>query len=441
VATTSKIPDIALHQGIFFALQEAEHVEDPYPLYERLRSTSPVHWDFVLCGWFLTRYADVKAALVDPRLTTRNFPWDVSQLPPDLQAKLAPLGLVMKKEVLYNDAVEHDRLRRPLNRAFHPTAFAPVRPGMEALADELVARAERRGSMDVVSEYAKPLADHMIAELLGLPVTERTEFIASCDRLSEFVTSRRMGRETILRAEGAVKSFEAITARVHTMVAERLANSAGDVIGRSLQVPDAEAPPTEQEIVANCIFFLHAGARNTAAAISNAIVALMRNPDQLERLRADPRPTTAAVAELLRFDTPVQVAIRGVPEEIEVAGCKVGPKHLLVLLLGAANRDPEHFAEPDRLDVTRRPNRHLAFGVGAHGCVGGWMARFGLGIAIGALLNRRTGLRLATGQLQWHPASLRRTVRALPVLVDPPPRMTPSTRPMRDVGALAGDVR
>src|SRR6266487_2821473 len=130
-----------LHEGVFLALQEPEHVANPYPLYHQLRSEAPFHWDFVLCGWFLTRHADVRAALADPRLTTKNFPFDVSQLPPGLQDDLAALGRVMKWEVLYNDPPEHDRLRRPLNRAFNPTVFERLRPEMELLAHELLAKA------------------------------------------------------------------------------------------------------------------------------------------------------------------------------------------------------------------------------------------------------------------------------------------------------------
>ena len=136
-----------LDQGVFFALQEPKYVLNPYSLYRRLRSESPFHWDFVLCGWFLTRYADVRAALADPRLTTKSFSFDVSQLPPDLQDGLAPFGRVKKREVLYNDPPEHDRLRRPLNRAFNPAAFERVLPKMETQARELLAKAERRQSM------------------------------------------------------------------------------------------------------------------------------------------------------------------------------------------------------------------------------------------------------------------------------------------------------
>ena len=407
-----------LRQGVFFALQEPKHVANPYPLYRRLRSEAPFHWDFVLCGWFLTSYADVRAALADPRLTTKNFPFDVSQLPPALQHDLAPLVRVMKREVLYNDAREHDRLRRPLNRAFNPAVFERLRPKMEALAEELLAKAERRRSMDVVSGYSERLADYMIGELLGLPHANRPEFIQRCDRLKKFMTARRMGHETVLKAKEAVKVFKAIRAYVRILISVRQENFSDDAIGHSLAVETNEALPTEDEILANCVFFLHAGARNMAASITNAVLVLLRHPDQFARLREDPQLIAIAVEELLRYETPIQVSIRGIPEEIEFCGRRVGPKQLLVLLLGAANRDPQQFANPDRLDLTRRPNRHVSFGLGPHGCVGGWMARFGLAIAIGAIIHRQTDLRLARGKLQWNLPAMRRTVRTLPILVD-----------------------
>jgi len=407
-----------LDQGVFFALQEPKYVLNPYSLYRRLRSEAPFHWDFVLCGWFLTRYADVRAALADPRLTTKSFSFDVSQLPPALQDGLAPFGRVKKREVLYNDPPEHDRLRRPLNRAFNPAAFERVLPKMEAVAHELLAGAERRQSMDVVSDYSELLADYMIGELLGLPPADRAKFIEWCNRLKKLTTARRMGYETVLIATEAVKSFEAVRAYVRTMIIARRENFSEDVIGRSLAVEPNETPLSEDEVLANCVFFLHAGARNMSASITNALLALLRHPEQFARLREEPQLIATALEELLRYETPVQVAIRGILEEIEFAGRRIGPKQLLVLLLGAANRDPKQFADPDRLDLTRRPNHHVSFGVGPHGCVGGWMARFGLAIAIEAILHRQTELRLTPRKLRWNPATMRRTVRELPVLVN-----------------------
>ncbi|MEY2576672.1 MAG: hypothetical protein QOF80_2159 [Verrucomicrobiota bacterium] len=418
-----------LQQGVFFTLQEPGHVANPYPLYHRLRSEAPFHWDFLLRGWFLTRYADVRAALVDPRLSTKNYPFDVSQLPPDLQDLLAPAVRVMNKGVLYNAASEHERLRRPMNRAFNPAVFERLRPEMEAFAHELLGKAARRRSMEVVRNYSEPLADHMIGELLGLPDAHRAEFINDCDRLRNFTMEPRMGRETALKAKAAAKSFEAVRAKVRTMISARQTNFSDDVIGQSFAVEANEVPPTEEEVLANCVFFLHAGARNMAASITNGVLTLLRHPEQFARLRDNPRSITIAAEELLRFETPVQVLIRGVPEEIEFAGRRIGPKQILILLVGAANRDPDQFTDPDRLDLTRNPNRHLSFGVGAHGCVGGWMARFGLAIAVGAILQPQTSLRLAPGKLHWNFPAMRRTVPALPVLVET--RRPPRSRPRR----------
>jgi cytochrome P450 len=413
--------EIVARLGVFLALQEAEHVDDPYPLYHKLRRESPFHWDFVLCGWILTRYVDVRAALVDPRLTTRTFPWDVNQLPPDLQDDLAPLGRVVDVEVLYRDSADHDRLRQPLNRAFNPAAFERLRPGMEDLADSLLATAEQRGSMDMVRDYAEPLTEYMVGELLGLQPEDRTEFIKWCDRVREFVTARRMGPETVKSGREAARRFEQIRTYVRTLIATR--RFADDMVGNSFAVDENELPPTEEEFLANCVFFLHTGIRNTFATLNNGIVALLRHPEQFAMLRNEPQLLMTAVDELLRYDSPVQFSIRGASREMEFQGQGIGPKHVLVSLLGAANRDPEQFAEADRLDLTRQPNRHLALGLGAHGCVGGWMARFGVAIGLDALIRRRTGLRLAPGRrLQWQPAVMRRTVRALPVWIDSPPR-------------------
>jgi cytochrome P450 len=251
-----------------------------------------------------------------------------------------------------------------------------------------------------------------------LPNGDWAQFVKWCDAIRNFTMMRRMGHATVLKARSAVKSFEAIRAYVRMMIGARRENLADDVIGRSFAVDANEAAPTEDEVLANCVFFLHSGARNMSAAITNAVLVLLQHPEQFARLREYPQSMTFAVEELLRYETPLQVVTRGVPEEIDFAGHRIGPKQLLVLLLGAANRDPEQFVDPDRLDLTRRPNRHVSFGVGAHGCVGAGMARFGLTIALGAILNRQTGLRFASTKRQWNLPLMRRTVWALPVFVD-----------------------
>jgi pimeloyl-[acyl-carrier protein] synthase len=407
-----------LHQGVFFALQEPKHVANPYPLYHRLRSETPCYWDFVSSAWFVTRYTDVRAGLVDPRLSTKNFPFDVSQLPPDLQESLAPLGRIRSKDVLHTDDADHDRLRRPLNRAFNPAAFERLRPEIAGVADELLAKAERRGSIDLVADYSEPLGNHMFSAMLGLPSGDRTQFIKWCDAIRNFTTMPRMSRATVLKAKSAAKSIEAVRACVRLIISARRENPGDDVIGRSFAVEAGEAAPTEDEVLANCVFVLHSGVRNMSAAITNAFLVLLKHPEQFAGLREHPETIRFAVEELLRYETPLQVVSRGIPEEIEFAGRRIGPGQLLVLLLGAANRDPDQFADPDRLDLMRSPNRHLSFGVGPHGCVGAAMARFGLAIALRAILLRQTRLRLGPGKQQWSLPLIRRTVGALKVFVD-----------------------
>jgi len=407
-----------LHQGVFFALQEPRFVANPYPLYRRLRSEASFHWDFLLPGWFLTRYADVRAALVDQRLTNKNFPFDVSQFPPALQGELAPFGRVIEKAVFHQERPEHDRLRRPVNRAFNTAALEMLRPRMEALAQESLAKAGRRRSMDVVKDYSEPLGDYMFCELLGLPHADRVQFIKCCDDFRNFIMSPRTGRQTVMRAKVALKSFESLRIYVRTMIAARRDKLFDDVAGRSFAVEPDEAPHSEDEFLANGVLFLRTGICNMSASITNAVLVLLRHPKELHRLSDDRTSIAVAIEEMLRYETPLQVSIRGVREEVEFAGRRLRPKQLLILLLGAANRDPEQFPDPDRFDLTRRPNHHLSFGMGAHGCVGRWMARFGLSIAIEAILQRQTRLRLAPEKLQWCPPAMRRTVSSLAVLVD-----------------------
>lgn len=422
-----------LDKGVFFALQVPANVADPYPLYSRLRQAAPFHWDFVLSGWFLTRYADIAAALIDPRLTTANFGFDVTQLPPDLQKALAPLGQIRKREALYNDAPEHERLRRPLNRAFNPAVFERLRPLLVARAHSLLAEAERRGSMDIVGDYATSLSDFAMGELLGIPDEDRAQFISWCVQLRDFVTAPRTGSQTVSKARLAAGNLHALRAYVRAMIASRQREPADDLIGHMLAVSEGEAAPTEDEILANCVFFLHAGLHNVAAAISNGLLALLRHPDQFALLQGDRRLLSVGIEELLRYDPPLHVAIRGVREEMDFQGHRLGPKQLLILLLGAGNHDPEQFAEPDRLDLTRRPNRHVSFGVGPHGCVGAWLARFGVTIALEAILDRRTPLQLTRRKLRWSLPAMRRTVCALPVSI--PGR--PETRAPRRTRAAA----
>jgi cytochrome P450 len=272
--------------------------------------------------------------------------------------------------------------------------------------------------MEVVTDYAGPLLEYMIGELLGVPPTHRAEFIKDCDRIRDFLAGQRMGGETVSKARAAAKSFEAVRALMRPLIGFREKNFTNDIIGSVFATEEDETPFSEEEILANCVFFLHAGARNTAASITNAVLVLLRHPEQFASLRSNPDMLPLAIEELLRFEPPLHVLTRGVPDEIEFAGRRIGPGQLLILLLGAANRDPEQFADPDRLDLTRKPNRHVSFGVGPHGCVGAWLARFAMAIALRAVIQRGSNLRLARGKLAWNFPTMRRTVHALPVLVE-----------------------
>ncbi|MGZ5023395.1 MAG: cytochrome P450 [Chthoniobacterales bacterium] len=386
-----------LSRGVFLALQQPRYVANPYLFYDQLRRETPFYWDFVSCGWFVSRYADVQAGLSDSRLTTNNFRFDVSQLPSALVRELKPLARIMGGGVLHREGAEHDRVRHALNRFFHVTRFERLRPKLVALADDLLAQAEKRGMVDVVSNYSELLADFMLGELLEVSPELRTEFVGWCEQLRQFAMAPRVSAETVVKAKAAVRSFKALRAYV-------------------VKRPDLfENGLSEEEVIANCVLLLHAGARNTSAALSNSIATLLEHEDQFELLRRSPKLLPTAVEELLRYESPVQIIVRGAEEKMDFRGHTIGPDHLLFFLTGAANRDPEQFPEPDRLDLTRSRNRHLAFGVGAHSCVGAALARFGMMIALRALLARGVHLRLTRSRPRWQIATMRRTVTTLPV--------------------------
>lgn len=408
-----------LHQGVFFALQMPVHVANPYPFYHKLRSKSAFYWDFVSSAWFITRYDDVRPGLLDSRFTTKNFPFDVSQLSSALRSDLAPLKRVANKEVLHSNASDHERLRRPLNRAFQPGAMEQSRPSLTKLAEQLLADAERSRAMEIVRDYCEPLADHLFGELLGLPPSHRNKVIRWCDDIRKFTMMPRCGRATNARARIAAKSFRSLQTYFKPVIAQRRKEFVDDVIGRSLAVQGNESQPSSDEVMANCVFFLHSGVRNMSACITNAIYVLLRNPAQFLTLRKDAQLAPTAVEELLRYDPPLQVVSRGVMQKGELAGREIRPGQLLVFLLGAANRDPTQFKNPDLLDFRRSPNRHLSFGVGAHGCVGAWIARFGLNVALAAILNRGTNLAFSPAGLKWNFPLIRRELFALPVKVKP----------------------
>jgi pimeloyl-[acyl-carrier protein] synthase len=360
--------------------------EDPYPLYHRLRAEDPVHRS-PLGFWVLTRHADVLAVLRDPRMSRDPRRSERVAL---LRASAEVDELLAAEEaapsMLFVDPPDHTRLRTLVNKAFTPAAVERLRPRVEELVAGLLDRAAGTGSMDVVEELAYPLPVTVICELFGVPEADRDRFRAWSRGLVHLL-------DPLVAAdalERALRARQALRGYLGGLIAERRAHPAGDLLTALIAAEDQGHQLSEAELVS----LLVAGHETTVNLIANGMLALLRDPQARARLRADPALARSAVEELLRYDSPVQFTSRHALEDLDVGGRRVRAGETVVAVLGAANRDPAQFPDPDRLDLARAPNRHLAFGGGIHFCLGAPLARMEAAVAIPALLARLPGLEL-----------------------------------------------
>jgi cytochrome P450 len=338
--------------------------EDPYPLYRYLLSGAPVRWNDLLGAWTVARYADVVFTLTDPR-----FSADRVGLQPDAY---------VAKSMLVSDPPDHTRLRTLVSKAFTPRMIDQLRPRIAAIVDDLLAHTD--GSFDVVEDLAYPLPVIVIGELLGIPPEDRETFkgwsailAASLDPL---VSTQLMDQATAARS--------ALHAYLRRIIAQRRREPKADLISALVAVEERGEVLTERELVVMCSLLLIAGHETTVNLIGNGTLALLQHPDELQRLRATPALLGSAIEELLRFDSPVQMTGRIVTQDLEIGDQRIKQGDFVLPLLGAANRDPAQFHDPEKLELGRSPNAHVAFGRGIHFCLGAPLARVEAQAAIGA---------------------------------------------------------
>jgi pimeloyl-[acyl-carrier protein] synthase len=393
-------------------LTAPELLDDPYPVYARLRgdpaiiymSARPPNTRYAV----LSRYADVQRALRHPAFGRRN----VADL---LRRNLGdgPLAESMARWMVFRDPPDHTRLRNLVMRAFTPKAVERLTDTIDQLVEYLLEPLSVRSEFDLMSEFAYPLPVLVICILLGVPSPDRAQFRAwSADIARILDLGAEADPENVRNGNAAVK---AVTDYFQELIAERRSVPADDLLSALAATDEDGDRLTDAELLANCVLMFFAGHETTVNLIGNGVLALLRHPDQLERLREYPLMAAQAVEELLRFDSPLQRTGRGVLEDVELADGQVIEAGTRVsLLIGAANRDPLAFEQPDQLQLERRTaHRHLAFGAGIHYCVGAPLARLEAQIAIPGLLRRLPHLRLLDQTPRWRPTF---TVRALEAL-------------------------
>ena len=399
-------------------LFSAELLADPYAGYSRLREQAPVLTASMMGGpplWLVTRYDDVRTVLTDPR-----FANDASRAGgPDIrEAMMRRLGLdgeeadYLSQSILNFDGADHTRLRKLVSRAFTVRRVADLRPRVEQITAELLDDALERGEVDLLTALAEPLPVRVISEMLGVPAADHDRFAAWSHAMARgtdpaFLLSEEQQARIRTAREQYVDYFRELTA-------QRRRHPGEDLLSALVSVSDAGDTLTENELLVTCTLLLTAGHETTVNLIGNGTLALLRHPDQLAALRADPGIVETAVEELLRYDSPVQLTARQALSDTVVGDVEVSAGTVALILVGAANRDPAAHPDPDRLDLTRPPSRHLAFGQGIHFCLGAPLARAEGRIALRELTRRAPGLR-ATGEPEWKENITLRGMARLPV--------------------------
>jgi cytochrome P450 len=391
-------------------LTDAAVVADPYPAFARARAAAPVQWHEGLGLWLAFTHAEANAVLRDRRLGRIWRDREPAE-------RFGDFNLIHRNAILEMEPPDHTRLRRLISTAFARGHVERLRPWVEELAgrlvDDLVERSGGSEPVDVLAGMAEQLPVDVIAELLGVPEADRPLLRPWSNAI---VKMYEYGRTTAVEA-AAERAAGEFVAYLRNLAADRRRNLGEDLVSHLVTVRDTEGDRlTEDELVTTCILLLNAGHEATVNVTGNGLLALLRHPDQLARLRADRALLPTAIEELMRFDSPLQLFERTATEDVEIAGVTVREGQKIAALLGSANHDPAVFADPAALDVGRADNPHITFGAGVHFCIGAPLARVELQASFGALLDRTSRLELG-GEPVRRPEFVIRGLAQLPVVL------------------------
>jgi cytochrome P450 len=389
---------------------------DPFPIFRRLQDEDPVHWSDPVRGWVVTRYDDVRAIALDRAMSADRVRPFFEVLPGEEQRRLADLGHYLTLWAVFKDPPDHTRLRGLMNRAFTPRAVEALRPNIERIVDDLIEPIVERGSADLIADFAYPLPASVIMDMLGVPRSDLGVMKVWSDDIALFVGIARATPDKYAKAQAGTREMAAYFRR---LVTERRKAPREDMISALIAAEEQAQHLTEDEIVATCILLLFAGHETTANLIGNGVLAFLRHPGELAKLRARPELAADAVEECLRYDGPSGALARVVAVGHDMGGRQLKAGERVYAWMNAANRDPRRFTDPDRFDIERPDNRHLTFGHGAHFCLGAPLARLEAQIAFPRLFERLQGLELTTDEFEWMDSLILRGVKKLPVRFRP----------------------
>jgi pimeloyl-[acyl-carrier protein] synthase len=391
---------------------------NPHAAYRLLRRIDRAHRSPIGL-WVLSGHDDIAAALRHPDLGSDESKADLSLLRPASLLRVAapvrggPFRDLVPNLILFRDPPDHTRLRSLVNKAFTPRAVSTLEERVTRLVHERLDQLAPRGHMELLSEFAYPVPALVICELLGAPASDQTVISRHAPPLAARLDPNLFRGAAVSAA--ADQAVVELTGYLTGLIGERRRHPGPDLLSALIAAQDGGDRLSHDELVTMAILLLIAGHETTANLLGNGILALLRNPDQLERVRQDPSVDHTTVEELLRYDGPIQMVQRVTLDDVEIGTNRIPKGHIVAMCIAGANRDPAVFHQPDRLDVTRTPNPHLAFGAGAHFCVGAPLARMEARIALRALLDRLPDLRLTETKVRWRPSFTIRGLRQLPI--------------------------
>ena len=392
-----------------YHLLDPEVLANPYPLYHRLRSEDPVHWDPYLHAWVVTRYADVITVF---QRFSANRTFTPEQLAALGLQSLTPLAKVMVLQMLFLDPPAHVRVRGLASKAFTARRVEVLRSHIQDITNSLLDAVQDKGRMDVIKDLAYPLPAIVTAEMLGVPTSDWQQLTAWSADFAQVLGNFQHNPDS---APKVVKSLEEMTAYFRAAVREQREHPRDGLISAYLNAEIDGDRFTEEEVVANTIVTMVGGQETTTNLIGNGVLTLLHHQDQLERLKADTSLIPPAVEELLRYESPSQHTARLAPEDVMLGGRMIRKRQAVIAVMGAANRDPARFPDPDRLDIGRRDNRHVAFAWASHFCFGAPLARIEGQTAFATMLRRMPNLQLEPGPLTWRENLGLRGLTTLPV--------------------------
>lgn len=392
-----------------YHLLDPEVLANPYPLFHRLRTEDPVHWDVFLHTWVVTRYNDVLEVL-------HRFSANRTHTPAKLEAMglgdMSPLAQLMVKQMLFMDPPAHTRLRSLASQAFSPARVAVLRTHIRDIVKRLLDVVQDKGEMDVIRDLGDPLPAIVTAEMLGVPTGDRHKLKAWSADFAEMLGNFQHNPE---HAPRMLRAVEEMTSYFNEQVRAQKYNPREGLV-HSLMTAEVDGDRlTEEEVVATCIVTMVGGLETTTNLIGNGVLTLLRHPEQMQRMREDLSLIPSAVEEMLRYESPSQHTGRLAPDDVEMGGRLIRKGQAVMAVMAAANRDPERFSDPDLFNVSRTDNRHLAFGYAAHFCFGAALARVEGQEVFEAITRRLFDLELQPGRLTWRNNLGLRGMIALPI--------------------------